>query len=65
MSMAQGMDIRVIAEGIDNERQVDFLVAKGCKEAQGFLFSRPLPAEQIEAIVEKGDQKIIFPQEKD
>ncbi|MCG8552638.1 MAG: EAL domain-containing protein, partial [Desulfobacterales bacterium] len=65
MSMAKGMDIRVIAEGIDNEQQVDFLVDKGCREAQGFLFSRPLPAEKIEAIVERGGQKIIFPQEKD
>nr|WP_320192153.1 EAL domain-containing protein [uncultured Desulfobacter sp.] len=65
MSMAKGMDIRVIAEGIDNDRQLDFLVDKGCTEAQGFLFSRPLPAEKIEAILKKGDQKIKFPREKD
>ena len=65
MSMAKGMDIRVIAEGIDNDRQLDFLVDKGCTEAQGFLFSRPLSVEKIEAILKKGDQKIKFPQEKD
>jgi diguanylate cyclase (GGDEF)-like protein len=63
MSMAKGMDLRVIAEGIDNDRQLDFLVNKECTEAQGFLFSRPLPPEKIEAILKKGDQKIIFPQE--
>ena len=61
MSMAKGMDIRVIAEGIDNDRQLDFLVNKGCTEAQGFLFSRPLSPEKIEAIMKKGDQKIKFP----
>ena len=65
MSMAKGMDIRVIAEGIDNDRQLDFLVDKGCTEAQGFLFSRPLSVEKIEAILKKGGQKIKFPQEKD
>nr|WP_320013835.1 EAL domain-containing protein [uncultured Desulfobacter sp.] len=65
MSMAKGMDIRVIAEGIDNDRQLDFMVNKECTEAQGFLFSRPLPPEKIEAILKKGDQKITFPQEKD
>lgn len=63
MSMAKGMDLRVIAEGIDNDRQLDFLVNKECTEAQGFLFSRPLPPEKIEAILKKGDRKIIFPQE--
>lgn len=65
LSMATGMGIRVIAEGIDNDRQLDFLVENGCTQAQGFLFSRPLPAEQIEAIVEKGDKKIKFPRQKD
>nr|WP_319393561.1 EAL domain-containing protein [uncultured Desulfobacter sp.] len=65
LSMAKGMDIRVIAEGIDNDRQLDFLVENGCTEAQGYLFSKPLPAEQIEAILEKGDRKIKFPRQKD
>lgn len=64
VSMAKGMGIRVIAEGIDNDRQLDFLVNKGCTEAQGFLFSRPLSSETIEALLEKGGQKIKFPQEK-
>ncbi|HAR33704.1 MAG TPA: hypothetical protein DCR95_06350 [Desulfobacter sp.] len=64
VSMAKGMDIRVIAEGIDNDRQLDFLVNKGCTEAQGFLFSRPLSSQAIEAILKKGDKKIKFPQEK-
>jgi EAL domain-containing protein (putative c-di-GMP-specific phosphodiesterase class I) len=63
MSMAKGMDLRVIAEGIDNNRQLDFMVNKECTEAQGFFFSRPLSAEKIEAILKKGDPKITFPQE--
>ena len=65
LSMAKGMDIRVIAEGIDNDRQLDFLIEKGCTEAQGFLFSRPLPAEKIEEILKQNGQKITFPRQKD
>ncbi|WP_020588501.1 GGDEF/EAL domain-containing response regulator [Desulfobacter curvatus] len=65
MSMAKGMDIRVVAEGIDNDRQLDFLMKKECVEAQGFLFSRPLPAKAIEAILKKGGRKIIFPRKDD
>nr|WP_321398759.1 EAL domain-containing protein [uncultured Desulfobacter sp.] len=65
LSMAKGMDIRVIAEGIDNDRQLDFLIEKGCTEAQGFLFSRPLPAEKIEEILKQNGQKIKFPRQKD
>lgn len=65
LSMAKGMDIRVIAEGIDNDRQLDFLIENGCTEAQGFLFSRPLPAEKIEDLLKQGDRKIKFPRQKD
>ena len=65
LSMAKGMDIRVIAEGIDNDRQLDFLIENGCTEAQGYLFSRPLPPEKIEEILKQGDRKIKFPRQKD
>ena len=65
LSMAKGMDIRVIAEGIDNDRQLDFLIENGCTEAQGFLFSRPLSPEKIEEILKQGDRKIKFPRQKD
>ena len=51
ISMAAGMDLRVIAEGVETTRQVDYLRGKKCQEAQGYLFSRPLPIPQAEAFL--------------
>jgi EAL domain-containing protein (putative c-di-GMP-specific phosphodiesterase class I) len=42
LSMAQGLGIRVVAEGIETEEQLQFLVERHCDEIQGFLISRPL-----------------------
>jgi len=43
----------VIAEGVETEAQRDFLRARGCHQMQGYLFSRPLPAEDITRLLEK------------
>ncbi len=49
LSMARGLDLRVVAEGVETEQQLDFLRARGCDELQGFLFSPPLPAPEVDA----------------
>jgi EAL domain-containing protein (putative c-di-GMP-specific phosphodiesterase class I) len=41
--MAMALDLRVIAEGIETEQQLDLLGHLCCDEAQGYLFSKPLP----------------------
>ncbi|MBI3042294.1 MAG: EAL domain-containing protein [Betaproteobacteria bacterium] len=38
---------RVVAEGVETQRQLDFLLARRCEEAQGFLFAKPMPASEI------------------
>ncbi|WP_296584864.1 EAL domain-containing protein [Xanthobacter sp.] len=43
--MAQKLGIEVVAEGIETENQRALLVTAGCRLGQGFLFSRPLPAD--------------------
>ena len=43
----QAMGLHIVAEGVETEAQNDFLAAIGCDEAQGYLFARPMPAEQI------------------
>jgi diguanylate cyclase (GGDEF)-like protein len=51
IAMAEGMNLKVIAEGVETKGQVDFLREKQCKEIQGYLFSRPLSAQQSEAFL--------------
>lgn len=50
--MAHKLGIKVIAEGIETEMQRDLLHAAGCDYGQGFLFSKAVPADQFEAILD-------------
>lgn len=47
MSIARTMEMNVVAEGIETEEQQAVLTRLGCDYLQGYLFSRPLPAEQV------------------
>nr|WP_269634857.1 EAL domain-containing protein [Paenibacillus zanthoxyli] len=51
--VASQLGYDLIAEGVDSEEQVDFLMAHGCKYMQGFLFYRPLPAKEIRPLLQK------------
>jgi len=46
ISMAHNLGLKVVAEGVETEAQLAFLVEHGCDEIQGFYFSRPLIAEE-------------------
>jgi diguanylate cyclase (GGDEF)-like protein/PAS domain S-box-containing protein len=48
ITLGQSIGLSVIAEGVENEGQRDFLCEHGCPAFQGFLFSRPLPLEEFE-----------------
>jgi len=45
LAMANRLEIEVVAEGVENREQVDFLFDRSCDRIQGFHFSRPTPAE--------------------
>jgi diguanylate cyclase (GGDEF)-like protein/PAS domain S-box-containing protein len=47
IALAHGMELGVVAEGVETEAQRDYLVSHGCDQFQGFLFDRPLPAEEF------------------
>ena len=53
VDMAHTLGFTVIAEGVELDSQAAFLRALGCEQAQGFLFARPMPAEDFSALIAK------------
>jgi len=49
--MCDGLGLQPLAEGIETEEQRAFLLEQGCPLGQGYLFSKPVPAEDLERIV--------------
>jgi diguanylate cyclase (GGDEF)-like protein/PAS domain S-box-containing protein len=47
VTLGQKLDKRVLAEGVETERQLEFLREIGCDEAQGYFIGRPAPADEI------------------
>ncbi|MBI5659077.1 MAG: EAL domain-containing protein [Nitrosomonadales bacterium] len=52
--MAHKLWLKVIAEGVETEAQRDLLIMAGCDYGQGYLFSRPLPPEGLDALLKAG-----------
>ncbi len=47
ISMAHGLNLKVVAEGVETNDQLNFLLRRRCDEAQGFYFSKPVPMEMV------------------
>jgi diguanylate cyclase (GGDEF)-like protein len=58
ISLAHTLKLRVVAEGVENEHQLDLLRSMKCDITQGYLFSYPLPAAEITKLLEKRTLKI-------
>jgi len=53
IAMAHGLNIDVIAEGVETDNQLAYLRNYGCNHFQGYLFGRPTPINEFEALLEK------------
>jgi diguanylate cyclase (GGDEF)-like protein/PAS domain S-box-containing protein len=53
ISLARDLGMRVTAEGVENEQQAAILAGLGCLEVQGFLYSRPVPADELDKKIEE------------
>jgi diguanylate cyclase (GGDEF)-like protein/PAS domain S-box-containing protein len=51
ISLSHDLGLRVIAEGVETQAQLDFLRGRGCDEVQGYLFTRPAPGRDFEQFV--------------
>jgi diguanylate cyclase (GGDEF)-like protein/PAS domain S-box-containing protein len=54
IELARGLHMRVIAEGVETEAQLDYLKRRGCDEVQGHVYARAAPGADVEALLRTG-----------
>jgi EAL domain-containing protein (putative c-di-GMP-specific phosphodiesterase class I) len=54
IGMARSLKLKVVAEGVETFEELEFLHGHHCEEAQGYYFSRPVPAEQFAKLLQTG-----------
>ncbi|AQU78474.1 MULTISPECIES: EAL domain-containing protein [Planococcus] len=58
ITLAQNLNLNVIAEGVETKEQLDFLIARDCLNIQGYYYSKPLPVEELEFFMDRFAPKI-------
>jgi diguanylate cyclase (GGDEF)-like protein/PAS domain S-box-containing protein len=51
IAMAHGLNIKVVAEGVETKEQLDYLKVMSCNYGQGYLFSKPIPSSEMSALL--------------
>lgn len=61
IALGRGLDLNVVAEGVETQAQVDYLRSRHCEEMQGYLFSHPLPAAAATQFLQAHQPQTLFP----
>ena len=61
IGMGRSLNLRVVAEGVETQAELDFLRVHECDEAQGYYFSRPVPSEQFAKLLDTGMPETVLP----
>ena len=61
ISLAHNLKLGLIAEGVEELNQLEFLQSRGCNEVQGYLFSRPLPPQEFQQLLSVGNLGAALP----
>jgi len=64
ISLGHSLNLNVIAEGVENESQLQFLKANGCDEAQGYYFSKPMPPQDCARLLAASQRPAITKAQK-
>jgi EAL domain-containing protein (putative c-di-GMP-specific phosphodiesterase class I) len=51
IDLGKNLDLKVIAEGVETQKQYEILAEMGCDSIQGYIFSRPLAAPELEQLI--------------
>jgi EAL domain-containing protein (putative c-di-GMP-specific phosphodiesterase class I) len=60
ISMAKGLNLKVIAEGVEDDAQLMFLSEHGCDDFQGYLHSRPLNVHDISSMLQSAPAQLVW-----
>ncbi len=62
--MARWLDLPVIAEGVENAQQADYLKTIGCSLVQGYLYGKPMPPDEFEKLLDRSQTRKVIPGDK-
>lgn len=58
IELGRGLGLKVLAEGVETDAQRDFIYSSGCELMQGYLFSKPLNAQEMETLLKNQNQML-------
>ncbi|HEY8508346.1 MAG TPA: EAL domain-containing protein, partial [Steroidobacteraceae bacterium] len=63
ISLARAFNLTTVAEGVERQEQLEYLWEAGCQMSQGYLHSKPVPADEFAVLLEKGNGPLMLPAE--